>query len=103
MLSLEKLQEVIEHVLPIKVKPGYTSITIGLSKRFFIFQMIKQLVREIEDDPYLNFISFLKNYKILGKFLNGNIQDLYRDRGKSYFRNFFFDTELYELVKKDIE
>lgn len=103
-LSLDKLNEVIEQVLPIKVKPGgYTSITIGLSKRFFIFQMIKQLVKEIEDDPYLNFISFLKNYKILGKFINGTISDLYRDRNKSYFKNFFLDIELYELVKSDIE
>ncbi|HLG30337.1 MAG TPA: N-formylglutamate amidohydrolase, partial [Candidatus Brocadiales bacterium] len=59
--------------------------------------------QKIEDDPYLNFISVLKNYKILGSFLNGTLYELHRDRNNSYMRNFFIDKGLYAMVKADIE
>lgn len=98
-----RIRELFEQLSPIILKPTYTSITIGLSKRFLIFQMLEKLTRKIEDDPYLNFISVLKNYKVLGKFLYGTLHELHRDRNKYYFKNFFIDKSLYELVKQDIE
>ena len=101
-LNLKSIKGFIEQITPILISPTPTSITISLSKRFFIFQIAKELIRRIEDDPYLNFISFLKHYKVLKSFLTGNISGLYRDRNKSYFRNFFSDKELYELIKNDI-
>lgn len=57
----------------------------------------------IERDPYLNFVALLKNYKVLGRFLHGTLKDFYRDRNKRYFKKFFYDDNLYEAVKKDIE
>lgn len=102
-IRLEKINEIVEQIFPIRINPTYTSVTIGLSKRFFIFQIIKEMIKKIEDDPYLNFISILKHYKLLGKFLSGTIHELYRDRNKSYFRHFFEDKSLYELVRADIE
>src|SRR3989344_6892205 len=102
-MDLKKIRDFIGQITPVLISPTGTSITIGLSRRFFIFQFAKELVKKIEDDPYLNFISFLKNYKVLRRFLTGHISSLYRDRNKSYFRNFFEDKELYEVVKSDIE
>ncbi len=98
-----KSRDLFEQISPIIINPTSTSISIGLSKRFLIFQMLKRLTKRIEDDPYLNFISILKNYKVLGRFLHGTLHELYRDRNKSYFKNFFIDKDLYEIVKNDLE
>ena len=98
-----KLREIFAKLSPILINPSPTSITIGLSKRFLIFQMLGKLTKRIEDDPYLNFISVLKNYKVLGKILDGTLYELHRDRNKLYFKNFFIDRDLYETVKQDIE
>jgi N-formylglutamate amidohydrolase len=56
----------------------------------------------IEEDPYLNFVALLKSYKVLGRILSGTLHEFYRDRNKIYFKNFFMEKELYEIVKKDI-
>jgi N-formylglutamate amidohydrolase len=96
-------KELFEQISPIIINPTSTSITVGLSKRFLIFQMLKKLGRKIEDDPYLNFISILKSYKVLGRILYGTLYELYRDRNKLYFKNFFIDKNLYEIVKPDLE
>lgn len=96
-------KELFEQISPIIINPSSTSISVGLSKRFLIFQILKRLKKRIEDDPYLNFVSILKNYKVLGKFLHGTLYELHRDRNKSYFKNFFIDKDLYEIVKNDLE
>jgi len=98
-----KIRDIIENLSPVLIGQNSASISIGLSKRFFIFQLLKKLTQKIEDDPYLNFISVLKNYKILGSFLNGTLYELHRDRNNSYMRNFFIDKGLYAMVKADIE
>lgn len=101
--TLKKLSTVLEKVSPILVKPTKSSITLSISKRFLLFDLMQNVIKRIEDDPYLNFISLLKHYKVLGYFLHGPIHDLYRDRNKSYFKNFFLSKELYSLIKADIE
>ena len=98
-----KFKELFETVSPIFINTKSLSITIGLSKRFFLFTLGKNLVSSLEEEPYLNFISLLKSYKILGKFLYGNVSEFYRDRNKIYFKKFFADAQLYRMVKKDIE
>jgi N-formylglutamate amidohydrolase len=95
--------EIFEILSPILINPKSTSITIGISRRFFLFQLIKLLSKRIEDDPYLNFISLLKHYKILGKFLHGNIHEFHRDRNKIYFKHFFINSQIYRAVKEDVE
>jgi len=98
-----KLREIFAKLSPILINPTSTSITIGLSKRFLIFQMLKRLARGIEDEPYLNFISVLKNYKVLGRILDGTVYELHRDRNNLYFKNFFVEREVWRLVKEDLE
>jgi len=98
-----KIRELISSLSPILINPSGTSLTVSLSKRFLIFQMLNRLRQKIEDDPYLNFISVLKSYKVLGKFLYGTLYELHRDRNKRYFKNFFIDKELYEIVRYDLE
>lgn len=97
------IRKIFEQISPILLKPTSTSLTISLSKRFLMFQMLEKLTKKIEDDPYLNFISVLKNYKVLGKFLHGTLYELHRDRNKMYFKHFFIDKDLYEIVKKELE
>ena len=63
---MEKLKDLWESITPILIKPGTASLTIGISKRFFLFQAMQKLVKFMEEDPYLNFITVLKSYKILG-------------------------------------
>ena len=98
-----KIKEMVETLSPILVKPTTSSITFSLSKRFILFNLMNKIVHTIEEDPYLNFISLLKNYKILGTFLYGTVHEFYRDRNKSYFKNFFFDKSLYNVIKDDLE
>jgi N-formylglutamate amidohydrolase len=100
---MDKIREVIENISPILIRPGNSSITVGLSKRFFLFRMMNRIVNLIEEDPYLNFVALLKSYKVLGKFLQGTLYEFYRDRNKMYFKNFFVDRKLYSIVKEDLE
>ncbi|NQV08244.1 N-formylglutamate amidohydrolase [Candidatus Woesearchaeota archaeon] len=97
-----KLKEMIRKISPVLISPTSTSLTISLSKRFFLFTFMNKAIRTIEDDPYLNFISLLKNYKILGRILYGTLDEFYRDRNSLYFKNFFMDNKLYQLVKSDL-
>lgn len=96
------IKDIIETISPVLIKPTTSSITIGLSKRFILFDLMNKLVETIEEDPYLNFISVLKNYKVLGKFLYGTVNEFYRDRNSLYFKNFFIDRKLYEEIKADM-
>ncbi len=101
--KIKELKMLFETISPIVINPSLTSLTVGISKRFFLFDLIQKLTKRIEDDPYLNFISALKHYKVLGKFLNGNLHEFYRDRNKSYFKHFFVDLDTYRAVKQEIE
>lgn len=100
---LTQLKAFFETVSPIIINPSLTSLTIGISRRFFLFDLIKRLTRHIETDPRLNFISALKYYKALGKFLHGELRDIYRDRESSYIKDFFIDVETYRAVRADLE
>ncbi|MBU0615779.1 MAG: N-formylglutamate amidohydrolase [Nanoarchaeota archaeon] len=100
---MEKIKDVVRSISPVLIKPGSSSITIGLSKRFFLFRIMNKIVSLIEEDPHLNFVALLKSYKILGRFLSGTLHEFYRDRNKLYFKNFFIDRKLYNMVKADIE
>lgn len=98
-----KLRDMVKTVSPILLTPQTDSITIGLSKRFFLFNAINKAIKTIEDDPHLNFISVLKSYKILGRILYGTVYEFYRDRNKLYFKNFFLERSLWKLIKEDLE
>ncbi len=100
---MKKITEFLENLTPILVRPSTDSLTISLSKRFFLFQMMGRIINVIEEDPHLNFVALLKSYKMLGRILSGTIKEFYRDRNKLYFKNFFIDRSLYELVKQDLE
>jgi len=95
------LKRLFEQISPVIINPRH--MTIGLSKRFLLFQILNQVTKKIEDDPYLNFVSIIKHYKVFTKFINGTIYELHRDRNKSYFRNFFTHKQIYQDVKQDIE
>jgi N-formylglutamate amidohydrolase len=98
-----KLGQMIKAVSPILIKPHKSSLTVGLSDRFFLFTLINKAIRTIEEDPHLNFISLLKSYKILGRILYGTVHGFYRDRNKAYFKHFFKDKELWKIVKEELE
>lgn len=103
MAEEKKLKDLLSRISPFFINPKKNAVTIGFSNRFFLFQLIQTLTRRIEDDPYLNFISALKHYKVLGEFLHGDIRRLYKDRNKSYLKNFFPYEDLYKYVKEDLE
>lgn len=100
---MDKFKEFIETFSPLLLSSSSTSLTIGISKRFFLFRLLESIVKYIEEDPHLNFIALLKSYQILGRFLYGTLHEFYRDRNKLYFKNFFLDRKLYQLVKEDLE
>jgi len=96
-------REIIENISPILIRPKQSALTIGISKRFFLFQMMNRIVNAIQEDPHINFIAFLKGYKVLGRILTGTLHEMYRDRNQVFFKNFFTDRHVYMLVKSDIE
>lgn len=98
-----KFKFILEQLSPVLIRLSSRSISFGLSERFLLFQFLNQASRKVEDNPYLNFVSIIKNYKIFGKILSGTIHDFYRDRNKSYFIHFFTSKELYLQIKSDIE
>ena len=87
------LMKLFEELSPVLIEPKPTSIKVSLSKRFLIFQILQELGKKIEDDPYLNFISVLENYKVFSELLHDHIKELLRDKNK------FYDT--YELEIND--
>ena len=99
----QDFKKILETLSPLIFDSTKTSVTIGISRRFFLFKLMRLLTQRIEDDPYLNFISVLKNYKVLGRFLHGSIREFYRDRNKSYFKHFFINEKIYQVVKEDLE
>jgi N-formylglutamate amidohydrolase len=99
----ENAKNFLDNILPIMVDSNERSLNIGLSKRFFLFKMMNKTINLIEDNNFLNFVSLLKNYKILGRFLYDTIDHFYNDRNKLYFKKFFLDLEMYMMVKNDIE
>jgi N-formylglutamate amidohydrolase len=100
--TLDKLEHYFAKVSPILIRPRTTSITVSLSQRFFLFQLMRKVIYVIENDPYMNFLSLLKGYKVLGNFLSGTIHEFHRDRNEFYYKNFFVDHELYKVVKADM-
>lgn len=101
--ALKRFREMVEVISPIFINPTTSSLTISVSKRFFLFQLMNKLIRRIEEEPHLNFVALMKSYKVLGKFLDGTLGEFYRDRNKLYFKNFFYDEKLYRLIRKDLE
>jgi len=96
-------KDIFEKLSPVLIDADWGSIKVELSKRFLLFELLRELTRKIEDDPYLNFISILKYYKVLGNYLHGDIRELHRDKDKPYFRDFFHDPELYKIVSEDLD
>lgn len=100
---MKKIKEILQEISPIMIDADFSSLKISLSKRFLLFQLLQEINNKIEDDPYLNFLSVLRNYKALGPILHGTAYEFFRDKKKFYFKNFFLEKELYQIVKKDIE
>jgi hypothetical protein len=99
----DTLTQWFESITPILIKPGSTDIRISISKRFFLFNLMNKIINIIEEDPHLNFVAVLKSYKVLGKFLYGTLHEFHRDRNTIYFKNFFYDRDVWKLVKEDLE
>lgn len=96
-------KDIFEKISPILINPTSSSITIGLSKRFMLFKLLGDITNKLEEDPHLNFVSLLKYYKVLGKFLEGTIHEFHRDRNKAYFKDFFVHKEVWKRIKEDLE
>ena len=76
----------------------------SLSKYYFIFlEQFQRLSENIEKNPHLNFLSLLQTYKIVIEVLDGKVSYFYYNRNKLWFKHFFPDEELYNLVKADLE
>ncbi|MBW2978118.1 N-formylglutamate amidohydrolase [Candidatus Woesearchaeota archaeon] len=72
-------------------------------ERFFLFKIVRDATHILAKDLNETFVTLLKSYKILGRILNGTIEEFYKNRNRVWFKNFFVEKELYELVKQDIE
>jgi N-formylglutamate amidohydrolase len=100
---MKKIKGMLEKLSPVLISPKASSITLSLSRRFFLFQLMSKIFNIVEEDPHLNFIALLKNYKVLGRIQTGTLHEFYRDRNKMYFKTFFYDKKLYKIVKADLE
>jgi len=63
----------------------------------------KKISDRIERHPHLNFISLLGASKLIGNVLDNTLAYFFRNRNSYWFKKFFEDRELYELVREDIE
>ncbi|MFH1439336.1 MAG: N-formylglutamate amidohydrolase [Candidatus Woesearchaeota archaeon] len=81
----------------------FSKRTLSLKDRFFLFRQLNKLWDKMSENPHLNFLSQLKDYQIVGDVLDGDIEHFYRTRNALWFKNYFEDRDLYNIVKKDIE
>ncbi len=79
-------------------------------KKFLSFQYyadflqeLKKVNERIDKNLHLSFVSLLYSYKAFEPVLDGTISYFYRNRNTLWFRKFFPEKELYELVKADIK
>jgi len=72
-------------------------------ERFFLFKIVRDATHVLAKDLNETFVTLLKSYKILGRILNGTVEEFYKNRSRLWFKKFFVEKELYELVKQDIE
>ncbi|MCK4589658.1 MAG: N-formylglutamate amidohydrolase [Nanoarchaeota archaeon] len=79
--------------------------TISQQKKYYdvVIQDFKKISDKIERNPHLNFLSLLGANKLIGEVLDNSIAYFYRNRNSYWFKKFFADEELYELIKEDIE
>ncbi|MFC1801328.1 N-formylglutamate amidohydrolase [Nanoarchaeota archaeon] len=98
----EKLPLVLRASLKALIKMGDTFIK---QKKYYdlFIKEFKKLSDKVEKHPHLNFISLLESYKAISNILDNKISYFYNNRNKPWFKLFFSDKDLYELVKKDIE
>ena len=66
-------------------------------------QEFKKISDKVERHPHLSFISLLGANKLIGDVLDNNLAYFFKNRDSYWFKKFFADEELYELVKEDIE
>ena len=79
--------------------------TVVKQKRHYdvAMQEFKKISEKVERNPHLSFISLLGANKLIGELLDNSIAYFHRNRNAYWFKKFFEDEELYELVKEDIE
>lgn len=64
---------------------------------------LTRLNDKLEETPHLNFLSLLNSYKRVIDVLDGSVGYFYRKRNTLWFKEFFPEQELYELVKEDLK
>ena len=87
---------------PIILQISKKGISISLSERFILFQLLGELHDKIEENPYLNFLSILSYQKSFEKTLSGTVEKFYKKRNSYYFRRFFIHNEIYNATKDEI-
>jgi len=87
---------------PILLHISKKGISINLSERFILFQLLEELNDKVEENPYLNFLSILNYQKSFEKTLSGTVEKFYKKRDSYYFKRFFKYNEIYNDVKDEI-
>lgn len=76
----------------------------SLTKYYSLFlEEFQNIQEKIESTPHLNFLSLLQTYKIVIEVLDGTVAYFHRNRNQIWFKHFFPDEELYNLVKEEIK
>ncbi|MBT4823643.1 N-formylglutamate amidohydrolase [Candidatus Woesearchaeota archaeon] len=81
----------------------FSKRTLSLRDRFFLFRHLDRIWGKVCETPHLNFLSQLTDYKLIGDVLDGDVEHFYKSRNRLWFKNYFEDRDLYEIIKQDIE
>ncbi|MBU0535342.1 MAG: N-formylglutamate amidohydrolase [Nanoarchaeota archaeon] len=68
-----------------------------------ILKTLKRVNENIENKHHKNFIALLDTHEMVIDVLDGTIRYFYNNRNSIWFRMFFYDNKVYQLVKEDIE
>jgi len=72
------------------------------TERLILFRTMKNMLGHVSVNRFPYFISALKN---IGhrKFMHGDVGKFYNMRNRLVFKNFFYERDLYEMIKADLE
>jgi N-formylglutamate amidohydrolase len=89
-------------LLPLLVRFSSSGVSINLSKRFILFDLLKGLNEHLEEKPFLNLVSFIRYENIYERFVYGKIKTVYDKLKRNPFKKYFISKHIHSRILSDL-
>lgn len=82
---------------------GKNIVSLPFEEQAVLKEKLNEVLDKIAENPFTNLLGLLQTYKIFDNQVSGTLAYFHRSRNSLWFKHFFVEEELYQLVKQDIE